>query len=277
MDSDCLANTTKHYGIDMNKKDLSQQLKDMFAAMDPKNINNIDEWIVADYDNEFDAHIADNNRRHKPAAPRATFHDDPLALSCASYRIYKNEPARRFVNIDTVKATAEDRVHAQAIRDYYNARYTMKALRGTPLTAYQQKAAQFLSGMYHLTTEEVGMLYKLPYFYEEDLATDAIVSETVSCQETQGQVIPEELMTLVPLKRVLVTRKGTADMIHYYYLDQDQHAVMLKCPATNTLNPMMEGLFRQPRIRVSGYAFATDIGSDTKHFVKKLGRWELVF
>lgn len=260
----------------MNKTDLSQQLKDMFTAMDPKNVNNIEDWIVA-YDNE-DSATDTNNKRHRPAAPRATFRDDPLALSCASYRLYKDEPARRFVNIDTVKATAEDRARAQAIRDYYNARYTMKALRGGTLTEWQSKAAQFLSGMYHLNTEELGMLYKLPYFYEEDLAVDEVIAETATCAVTaENRFAAEEQLTLTPLRRVLVTRKGTADVVHYYYLDQDRHAVMVSCPATNQLNAMMEGLFRQPKICVRGYSFFKDVGVDCHHHIKKLGRWELVF
>lgn len=257
----------------MDKTALSTQLRDMFAAMDPGKGYNMEDWLV-DYDTESGRGDAG---KHRPAAPRASFRDDPLALSCASYRIYKNEPTRRFVNIDTVKATAEDRAHAQVIRDYYGARYTMKALRGHPLTDWQQKAAGFLSGLYYLTTEEIGMLYKLPYFYEEDLAMDEIIAKTVSTPAPSDRFAVEEQLTLVPLQRVLITRKGTADQVHYYYLDQNQHAVVLTCPATNSLNPMMEGLFRQPGIRVQGYVFFNDIGVNSQHYVKKPGRWELVF
>jgi len=276
MDSACLANTTKHSGTDMKNDTQTQKLKDLFAAMDPKNINNIEDWIVA-YDND-DGETSNNRKKHKPAAPRATFRDDPLALSCASYRIFKNDSVRRFTNIDTVKATAEDRAHAQAIRDYYNARYTMKALRGGTLTEWQSKAAQFLSGMYHLNTEELGMLYKLPYFYEEDLAVDEVIADSATCPvSAENRFAAEEQLTLTPLRRVLVTRKGTADVVHYYYLDQDQHAVVVSCPLTNQLNAMMEGLFRQPKICVQGYSFFKDVGVDSHHHIKKLGRWELVF
>ena len=205
----------------MDKTTLSDQLKTLFESLDP---NKNSDQIVYDL---FDDDGGYNNIK-KPAAPRAMFYDDPLALSCASYRIYKNEPARRFTNIDTVKATAEDRVHAQAIRDYYNQRYTMKALKGQTLTDYQQKAAQFLSGLYHLTTEEVGMLYKLPYFYDEDLALEHVVENTVSYTTTTVAV--EQELTLTPYKKVHVTRKGASDFVHYYYRDQDQHAVVIMCP-----------------------------------------------
>lgn len=255
----------------MDKTTLSDQLKNLFNSLDP---NGNSDNIIYDL---FEDNGGYNNTK-KPAAPRATFKDDPLALSCASYRIYKNDPARRFTNIDTVKATAEDRAHAQAIRDYYNARYTMKALKGLVLTDYQQKAAQFLSGLYHLTTEEVGMLYKLPYFYDEDLAVEQVIDASVSYTTTTVSV--EQELTLTPLKKIHVTRKGASDFIHYYYLDQNQHAVQIICPLTDRFNPMIEGLFNQPQIRVKGFVFATDIGHDVrlenKYFAKKLGRWELV-
>lgn len=254
----------------MDKTTLSDQLKTLFESLDP---NGDSDNIIYDLFEDDGG-----NRRHKPVAPRATFKDDPLALSCASYRIYQNEPARRFTNIDTVKATAEDRVQAQAIRDYYNARYTIKALKGQILTDYQQKAAQFLSGLYHLTTEELGMLYKLPYFYNEDLALEQVIDDSVSYTATT--VSAEQELTLTPYKKIHVTRKGASDFIHYYYLDQDQHAVQIICPLTDRFNPMIEGLFNQKQICVKGYVFATDIGHDVrlenKHFAKKLGRWELV-
>ena len=251
----------------MDKTTLSEQLKNLFESLDPNKDNDNIVYDLFDDDG--------GSGRYTPAAPRAKFMDDPLALSCASYRIYKNEPARRFTNIDTVKATAEDRVHAQAIRDYYNQRYTMKALKGQPLTDYQQKAAQFLSGLYHLTTEEVGMLYKLPYFYDEDRALEQVIDASVSY--TTAIVALDQELTLTPLKKVHVTRKGASDFIHYYYLDQYQHAVLIVCPLTDRFNPMIEGLFNQQQIRIKGFVFPTDIGLNDKHFAKKLGRWELVF
>ena len=252
----------------MDNDKFTFDLTKLFESLDP---NKNSDQIVYDL---FDDDGGYNNIK-KPAAPRAKFVDDPLALSCASYRIYKNEPARRFTNIDMVKATAEDRVHAQAIRDYYNARYTMKALKGLVLTDYQQKAAQFLSGLYHLTTEEVGMLYKLPYFYDEDCALEQVIDASVSYTTTTISI--EQELTLTPLKKIHVTRKGASDFIHYFYLDQDRHAVQIICPLTDRFNPMVEGLFNQPQIRIKGFVFSTDIGLEDRHFAKKLGRWELVF
>ena len=123
----------------MDKQLLGTELKDLFES-----------WGV----DAVDPYANGYSNAPKQPSPRASFPDDPLALSCASYRLYKQDPHRRFTNIDSVNATQEDRIQAQAIRDYYNQRYTMRVLKGGQLTEYQQKTAQFLSGLHHLTTEE---------------------------------------------------------------------------------------------------------------------------
>jgi hypothetical protein len=211
----------------------------------------------------------------KDQSPKATFSDDPLALSCASYRIYKEEPARRFVNIDTVKAIQEDRVHARAIRDHYTQRYTMRVLKGRQLTEYQQKAAQFLSGLHHLTTEELGLLYKLPYFYEEDLALGMITTKTVSAEFTLPHLSEITEYTLTPLVEILKSRKG-GEWTEFVYQDQNNYAVMIVIRASDNMAHMLRGLFRQPKIQVQAHTTVVKLDTDQPHNAKKLTAWELV-
>ena len=208
-------------------------------------------------------------------SPRATFSDDPLALSCASYRIYKNDPARRFVNIDTVKATQEDRNQAQAIRSHYSNVYTMKVLKGRLLTEYQQKTAEFLSGLYHLTTDELGLLYKLPYFYEEDLALDMVTTKTFSAEFTLPHLSELTEYTLTPLVEILKSRKGN-EWTEFVYQDQNNHAVMIVVRAGDNMAHMLRGLFRQPSIRVQAHTAVIKLDSEQPHNAKKLTAWELV-
>lgn len=217
--------------------------------------------------------IFDEKKMAKEPAPRATFHDDPLALSCASYRLFKENPARRFVNIDTLTAADEDRVHAQSIRKYYGALYMMKALSGVPLTKFQQKASQFLAGLHHLTTEETGLLYKLPYFYEEDITLDRIVEQTVSGSNRR---VESKILELTPLEQVFQSRKG-AEVIQFYYRDQHNVAAVVQVRTQDPLLPMIRGLFKQPQIRVQTHLLPTYIRGGKKHLVNKLANWELVF
>ena len=253
MDSVCLASTIKHYGINMNSV---TNLKDLFK-----------QWGT-DIDNSADLAKLDRS-------PRATFSDDPLALSCASYRIYKNDPARRFTNIDVVKATQEDRNQAQAIRSHYSNVYTMKVLKGRALTEYQQKTAEFLSGLYHLTTEELGLLYKLPYFYEEDLALELITTKTVSAEFTLPHLSQLTEYTLTPIVEILKSRKGN-EWTEFVYQDQCSHAVMIVVRAGDNMAHMLRGLFRQPSIRVQAHTAVIKLDSEQPHNAKKLTAWELV-
>jgi hypothetical protein len=250
MDLDCLANTIKRYGINMNSV---TNLKDLFR-----------QWGT-DIKNEADL----------AGTSRASFADDPLALSCASYRMYKNDPARRFVNIDTVKATQEDRNQAQAIRSHYSNAYTMKVLKGRALTEYQQKTAEFLSGLYHLTTEELGLLYKLPYFYEEDLALDMVRTKTVSTEFTLPHLSELTEHTLTPLVEILKSRKG-GEWTEFVYQDQHNHAVIIVVRAGDNMAHMLRGLFRQPCIQVQAHTAVVKLDTDQPHNAKKLTAWELV-
>jgi hypothetical protein len=206
---------------------------------------------------------------------RASFSDDPLALSCASYRIYKNDSARRFTDLDSLKATQEDRVHAQAIRDHYNQRYTMRVLKGGQLTEYQQKAAQFLSGLHHLTTEELGLLYKLPYFYEEDRALEQVVATTASVEFQLPHLSQLTDYTLTPVVEILKSRKG-GESVEFVYRDQRNHAVMIVVRAGDNMVHMLRGLFRQPCIRVQAHTAVVKLDTEQPHNAKKLTAWELI-
>lgn len=244
----------------MDKDLLGTQLKDLFESL------GVD--VVDPYANGY-------NNAPTHTAPKASFADDPLALSCASYRLYKEDPHRRFTNIDLVKATQEDRIQAQAIRDYYNQRYTMRVLKGKQLTEFQQKTAQFLSGLHHLTTEELGLLYKLPYFYEEDRALEQVVAQTASTEFRLPHLSEMTEYTLTPLVEILKSRKG-GEFVEFVYRDQNNHAVMMIVRASDNMVAMLRGLFRQPSIQVRGHTNIVKLDTERDHNARKLTMWELV-
>jgi hypothetical protein len=208
-------------------------------------------------------------------SPKASFSDDPLSLSCASYRLYKEQPQFRFTNIDLVKATQEDRSQAQAIRDYYTQRYTMQVLKGGRLTEYQQKTAKFLSGLHHLTTEELGLLYKLPYFYEEDRALEQVVAKTTNVEFRLPHLSDMSEYTLTPIIEIFKSRKG-GEYVEFVYQDQNNQAVMMIVRAGDNMVSMLRGLFRQPSIKVQGHCTIVKLDTEQNHNVRKLTMWELV-
>ena len=174
-----------------------------------------------------------------------------------------------------MKATQEDRNQAQAIRSYYSNVYTMKVLKGRALTEYQQKTAEFLSGLYHLTTEELGLLYKLPYFYEEDLALELITTKTVSAEFALPHLSELAEYTLTPVVEILKSRKGN-EWIEFVYQDQHNHAAMIVVRAGDNMAHMLRGLFRQPSIRVQAHTAVVKLDTEQPHNAKKLTAWELV-
>jgi len=211
--------------------------------------------------------------QEKYQSQKAAFPDDPLALSCASWRMFRDTPERRWTNIETVKATSEDRAMAQTIRDYYNQRYTMQALKGRQLTEYQQKTAQFLSGLYHLKTDELGLLYKLPYFYVEDCGIDFVIESTQSYEKSLNKEYAE--YTLTPVKEIFRTRKG-GETVQFWYQDQNNHAVLIECRGTDHLLTMLRGLFRQSKIQVRSYTKLVAFDGPHEEKALKLFSWELV-
>ncbi len=251
----------------MNKTDLSDQLKNLFESLD---VGAGAKDLTVTYDNEFYT----RDHKQKLESPKATFSDDPLALSCASWRIFKDMPERRWTNLDVVKAASEDRAMAQRIRDYYNQRYTMQALKGRQLTEYQQKTAQFLSGLYHLTADELGLLYKLPYFYTEDCGIDSVVESTQSYERSLNRT--HNKYVLAPVKEIFRTRKS-GEIVQFWYRDQDQHAVLIQCRGTDPLLPMLRGLFSQPQIQVQSYVKFAAFDGPHEQKALKLVSWELVF
>lgn len=244
----------------MDKTTLSEQLKELFEA------------CQVDYDADPYEH-GYSSKTVKIQASKASFPDDPLALSCASYRLFKNAPERRWTNIDTVNATQEDRTMAQQIRDYYNQRYTMMALKGRQLTEYQQKTAQFLSGLHHLTTEELGLLYKLPYFYVEDTGLDCIVDSTQSYDVSPDRDHAE--YTLTPVKEIFRSRKG-GEIVQFWYQDQNNYPVLIECKSTDQLLNMLRGLFKQSKIQVRSYTKLMRVSGIHDHRGLRLFGWELV-
>jgi hypothetical protein len=251
----------------MNKTDLSDQLRNLFESLDVA--AGAKDLTVA-YDNDFYT----RDYKQKLESPKASFSDDPLSLSCASWRIFKDEPERRWTNLDVVKATSDDRAMAQSIRDYYNQRYTMQVLKGRQLTEYQQKTAQFLSGLYHLKTDELGLLYKLPYFYVEDTSIDSVIESTQSYERPLNRTYDK--YTLTPVKQIFRTRKS-GEMVQFWYKDQDNHTVLIECRGTDSLLNMLRGLFSQPQIQVQSYVKLVAFDGPHEQKALKLFSWELVF
>jgi hypothetical protein len=201
------------------------------------------------------------------------FRDDPLTLSCASYRVYANNPNDRWHDLDAVVVEPADREQATAIRQYYGTKLVMEALMGRKLTEFRAKMGQFLAGNHKLQRNELGMLYKIPYFYVEDTAVDRVIAETVPAKELHEIT---HRLHLTHHSTILQTRKS-GDMKQYWFVDYQQQAYMLSGPANNPLTSLVESVFARGNIDIIARVFRkAHHGHDRNRHYYMLSQLELV-
>jgi hypothetical protein len=109
------------------------------------------------------------------------FTTDPLLLSCTLHRLikesrendsvkYLNWSLNEYADKIASKITDQDRVFAESLKSYYNSKLLMAKLRGDHFTKFKTDLMQYLhNSPTTLLQSFVGMVYKLPYFYEYDM------------------------------------------------------------------------------------------------------------
>ena len=132
-----------------------------------------------------------------------------------SYLIWKNNPQRRWIPITEVgQVTSEARALAHEIRKYYLHRSTMQILKGHQPTEFQQKMIGFLADTRPLKVDELGILYRLPYFYQEDLALERVFEGAQAIKVGEKEFPSWQPMTkhvpLTPVREVLKSQIGIA-------------------------------------------------------------------
>lgn len=146
--------------------------------------------------------------------PDMVFADDPVALAWAAYRVYLTNPALRWVDFADVEITAEDREKAQEIRSYYTGRILMDTMKSkNAMSEFRKKLYGLLIGETGLKKKDIGLLYRLPYFYVEDTDLDQVIAQT----ETAGTMLvgAELVGTFTMIKRILVSRRH-GDYVHFW-------------------------------------------------------------
>lgn len=194
----------------------------------------------------------DEVKNKTPAQPM-NFSDDPIALSWASYHVWKKFPARRWVDLKDVEAHDWDREIAAATRKYYRDRFTVQALKGQTLTPFQTTLYGIVSGEQPIMSDQIGMLMTLPYFYEEDARLDDIVATTRSLAQPGRYAVTTHEETITPKAYVFVCRKNM-ETHQWWWTDIQGHAVQWSVGTNNPLASVVRSLYErgQPlRIRAS--------------------------
>lgn len=216
MDLDCLENTIKDYGTDMTTTDLYEEFQELLN------------W----------------DKPEKKASPPLVLKDDPVVLSMASYRVWTNTGAR-WVDLENVTVASDDRVHANDLRKYYAGQMTMDALKGEGLrTTFRKKLYAIATNCHEYTKEDVGLLYRLPYFYEEDLTLDRLVNEFTSVEVG----VKKEIHGVFSLHKRMLRSRRSGEYYHYWLRQEgSSHLFKLVVKADDPLRTLVESLLAQPR------------------------------
>ncbi len=129
--------------------------------------------LINDWENSFEL--------TKTPLPLVKLPADPVACACASYRVWKENPTRRWADLETVVVWQDDIEEAERLKKYYREHMVMEALKSTNginRSKFRQKLAKLVVNELDITKEEIGLLLRLPYFYEEDQALDSSAEGT---------------------------------------------------------------------------------------------------
>jgi hypothetical protein len=206
--------------------------------------------------------------------PDMTFADDPVALAWAAYRVYLANPANRWADFADVEVTVHDRAVAQEIRSYYTGRILMDTMKSkNPMSEFRKKLYGLLIGETGLKKKDIGLLYRLPYFYVEDTALDQVIEQTQTASVMFGM---ELAGTFTLIKRILVSRRS-GDFVHFWLRHHKRsQPFMIAAKTDNPLLPLLEGILENP-VKLSATAhLKTHRGYHRNRQFHQLGNVKLV-
>jgi hypothetical protein len=140
------------------------------------------------------------------------FKDDPVALAWASYRRWEDHGSR-WSELEIMTPTEEDYARSTEIRKYYADRILLSMLSGKQISEFRKKLYGVVTNAGTLEKKDIGLLYRLPYFYMEDLALDRVVEQT---EPVNNRHPAQEIVTeFTVIEQVYRSRAG-GDYIQFW-------------------------------------------------------------
>jgi hypothetical protein len=182
----------------------------------------------------------------------AEFATDPLALSWASYDRFQSH-GTRWADLDLMTATEACHEQARLTRSYYLGRYALQVLAKGRCSEYQRKTYEFLNTG-HILRRDIGLIYKLPYFYQEDQALDQLAqhADLREPSEVTRSIYPwHATHRLTPFGTILESRQAGENTL-YLWVTENQELVLWRVKQSNPLLTMVQDLFERESIRITG-------------------------
>lgn len=169
------------------------------------------------------------------------FQEDVLALSVTWKRMRDSGEFVASKLTDDIlfkKLTAEDKVNADAIRDYYSKKIMMMKLAGdSRFTSFREDLNIFVHGdKFKMTNNFFGLAYYLPTFYDYDTKLDEVKQSVTSKfnWKVTGPKLNSGSVELTPIKKLHRKTKGT-DVFQYWLKTSDNIAALICVQPSNSL------------------------------------------
>lgn len=173
--------------------------------------------------------------------------DDPVALAMGSYREWK-ENGYRWFDLTNVKPTENDRRNAESLKSYYRERMVFEALKrvaNIQTSEFRKKLGLLVNNELDITSSEIGLLMRLPYFYEEDQAVDNVMIQT---KAATSYLRAEEITATFALHSRVLRSRRQGDFYDYWMTsDHSPTAYRFVLKHDNTLRLLVESLLSSPR------------------------------
>lgn len=214
------------------------------------------------------------------------FKVDPLVLSCCQYR--HSDPTSEDYNPTAAyaslgnnpsylhdKITQADYDLAENIRKYYRGKIVLAKLRGSQMSKFRQDLAKFINIDWdesaNISDTYLGMIYKLPHFYNHDLILASEVFDN-EYQEINKRQQSWEEVTLTYI-RSLDERQKRNPSIKYWFKDQHENRYSVSIEKTNSLIPTWEHFITKPVTIKGAYI---ERAYDTLHFYQVKPGWKIM-
>ena len=176
--------------------------------------------------------------------PTITLPDDPIALGCASYRLGLAGQGQ-YHDFDHLQVMPEDRNMALDIRNYYRAKITWQMLKNTdaqkPISEFRRKLMGIIENTHEITQADLGILYRVPYFYAEDCEHDAIFADLP--EYSIVQVPAKDIESTMTLSRRVAVLRRSRSVTQYWFRVEN---TVVPCCATidnqNVLRPLFDSI-----------------------------------
>lgn len=186
-----------------------------------------------------------NDLRNSPVEPPVPFvmGEDPLAASVTVFDGWCAGSGDRWTDLRGVTPTAESRVDAAKIREYYANKYVVQVLKGKPLTEYQQNVYEFVTNG-TIMEKDIGIIYKLPYLYDEDVHHDDILSEVNHVKPTDfiNRVDHVEGLELTPHSSPVYICRRVMSIYQFWFVDKDNNPYILPVQESNQLKTLVNSI-----------------------------------